>query len=186
MTTLYQQLFEGMEYKCLDGLVKPMIHIDEFASKMGDDADIIVASFYVRDHKAAKDLEHWFETGYQDVLDADTSPGELKPNRYLVYVEFRRRSTAAKLVARILDDLESITEFKPDDWSVKYGEEVFPFSREMFEQSVPLSPQSYRELHMDDEEELNEWRHRAGLDTKPLYEKFDADVEALQVAAGIK
>jgi len=31
----------------------------------------------------------WFEKGYDFVVDADRSPGEIKPNRYLVYVELR-------------------------------------------------------------------------------------------------
>ena len=30
----------GLEYKCLEGMIKPTIHIDEFASKMGDDDDV--------------------------------------------------------------------------------------------------------------------------------------------------
>ena len=88
------QLFESLGYKDLGGLVKPTIHVDEFSSKMGDDDDIIVVSFFVRDQQAAKDLMMWFEKGYDFVLDADRSPGEIKPGRYLVYVELRRRSTA--------------------------------------------------------------------------------------------
>ena len=85
-------LFESLEYKDLDGLMKPTIHVDEFSSKMGDDDDIITLSFFLRDNQAAKDLMSWFEKGYDFVIDADKSPGEIKPNRYLVYVEMRRRS----------------------------------------------------------------------------------------------
>ena len=70
----------------MEGLLKPTIHVDEFSSKMGDDDEIIVASFFVRDKSAAKDLMNWFEKGYDFVIDSDMSPGEIKPNRYLVYV----------------------------------------------------------------------------------------------------
>ena len=49
-------LFESLEYKDMEGLMKPTIHVDEFSSKMGDDDDIIVISFFVRDAQAAKDL----------------------------------------------------------------------------------------------------------------------------------
>jgi hypothetical protein len=79
-------LNEGLEYKDLVGMMKPTIHIDEFSSKMGDDDEIVVASFYVRDKQAGQDLVDWFEKGYDFILDADMSPGEVKPNRYLVYV----------------------------------------------------------------------------------------------------
>ena len=41
------QLFEALEYKDMVGMMKPTIHVDEFASKMGDDDDIIVVSFFV-------------------------------------------------------------------------------------------------------------------------------------------
>ena len=73
----------------MEGLLKPEIHVDEFTSKMGEDDDIIVVSFFVRDPNAAKDLMNWFEKGYDFVIDADRSPGEIKPNRFLVYVEIR-------------------------------------------------------------------------------------------------
>ena len=102
-------LFESLEFKDMEGLLKPTIHVDEFSSKMGDDDDIIVVSFFLRDAQAAKDLMNWFEKGYDFVLDADRSPGELKPNRYLVYVEIRRRSTAGGNVETLLSDLNTLT-----------------------------------------------------------------------------
>ena len=40
------QLFEGLQYRDLDGLLKPTLHVDEFSSKMGDDSDVMVISFF--------------------------------------------------------------------------------------------------------------------------------------------
>ena len=82
-------VFEGLGYKDMEGLIKPVIHVDEFTSKMGEDDDIIVLSFFLRDPTAAKDLMNWFERGYDFIIDADRSPGEIKKNRYLVFVEIR-------------------------------------------------------------------------------------------------
>jgi hypothetical protein len=45
----HNPLLEGLQYKDLEGIMKPTIHVDEFSSKMGDDEDIIVLSFFVRD-----------------------------------------------------------------------------------------------------------------------------------------
>lgn len=174
-------IFESLGYKDMEGLVKPEIHVDEFASKMGDDDDIIVISFYVRDPSAAKDLMNWFEKGYDFILDADKSPGEIKPNRYLVYIELRRRSIAGEQVNRILEDLSTLTEFEPEDWTMMYRDNVVPYSQEEFERIVPLSPKEYRKLHDSD---LNEWRVAAGLPTKAIYER-DAAIKALQTAAGM-
>ena len=53
-------LFESLGYKDMEGLMKSVIHVDEFTSKMGDDDDVIVVSFFVRDPQAAKDLMNWF------------------------------------------------------------------------------------------------------------------------------
>ena len=63
------QLLEGLQYRDLEGMMKPTIHVDEFSGKMGDDEDIIVISFFVRDPQAAKDLMAWFEKGYDFVLN---------------------------------------------------------------------------------------------------------------------
>ena len=39
----YKPLLEGLQYRDLEGMMKPTIHVDEFAAKMGDDDDIIVS-----------------------------------------------------------------------------------------------------------------------------------------------
>jgi hypothetical protein len=175
-------LTESLEYKDLEGMMKDSVHVDEFASKMGDDADIIVLSFYVRNEQASKDLMNWFEKGYDFVVDSDRSPGEIKPGRYLVYVELRRRSTAGEHVAELLGDLNTLTEFEPEDWTMVYQDQEVPFSVETFNQMVPLSPKEYRRQH---EGELNEMRVVAGLPTKAVYERDEA-IRAFQQAAGIK
>jgi len=174
-------LMENLGYKDMEGMIKPEIHVDEFESKMGDDADIIVISFFITDEQAAKDLTKWFETGYDFVIDADRSPGEIKPNRYLVYVEIRRRSTAGEHVQQLLDDLSTLTEFEPSDWTLVYNDQRKPYSQREFETTVPLSPKEYRKHH---EEDLNEIRTAAGIPVKPTYEK-DSLMQSLQSAAGI-
>ena len=175
-------VFENLGYKDMEGMLKPVIHIDEFTSKMGDDDDIIVVSFFVRDQQAAKDLMKWFEKGYDFIIDADRSPGEIKPNRYFVYVEIRRRSVAGAHVQQLLEDLSTLTEFDPEDWTMTYEGVSMPYSQEEFERVVPLSPKEYRKQHEGD---LNEWRVAAGLPTKAIYEEDDA-IRALQTAAGMR
>ena len=177
------QLFESLGFKDLDGLLKPTIHVDEFSSKMGDDDDIIVISFFVRDAQAAKDLMMWFEKGYDFVLDADRSPGEIRPGRYLVYVEIRRRSTAGGNVEQLLDDLNTLTEFEDSSaWTMHYRGKEIPFSRDTFDSTVPLTPRAYRERY---EKDLNEMRTAAGLPVVSNYNKRDRALQTIQSAAGI-
>jgi hypothetical protein len=175
-------LFETLQYKDLEGLMKPTVHVDEFSSKMGDDDDIIVLSFFVRDESVAKDLMNWFEKGYDFVIDADRSPGEIKPNRYLVYVEIRRRSTAGAHVETLINDLGTLTEFDEEDWTMHYRGEEVPFTRDEFDRLVPTSPKAYRERY---DEELNEMRVAAGMRTKRIYDQKDPALQAIQSAAGI-
>jgi hypothetical protein len=174
-------LFEALEYGDMKGMIKPTVHVDEFASKMGDDDDIIVVSFFLRSEQAARDLVNWFEKGYDWVLDSDRSPGEIRPGRYLVYVEMRRRSSAGQRVAEMLDDLGTLTEYGVDDWTMTYRDRDYPFSQEVFDRVVPRSPQEYRERR---DRELNEVRAAAGLDTRPIYE-HSRETRQLQAAAGI-
>jgi len=176
-------LSESLGFKDLEGMMKPTVHVDEFSSKMGDDDDVIVISFFVRDAQAAKDLMNWFEKGYDFVLDADRSPGEIKPNRYLVYVEIRRRSTAGGHVEQLLDDLNTLTEFADSSaWTMHYKGKETPFSRDEFDKLVPLSPRAYRERS---EKDLNEVRIAAGVPVVSHYDKQDRALQAIQSAAGI-
>jgi hypothetical protein len=177
------QLFESLGFKDLEGLVKPTIHVDEFSSKMGDDDDIVVISFFVRDAQAAKDLMMWFEKGYDFVLDADRSPGEIKPGRYLVYVEIRRRSTAGGHVETLLNDLNTLTEFEDSSaWTMHYRNKDIPFSRDTFDSTVPLTPRAYRDRY---EQDLNEMRTAAGLPVVTTYNRQDRALQSIQSAAGI-
>ena len=177
------QLFESLGFRDLEGLLKPTIHVDEFSSKMGDDDDIIVISFFVRDAQAAKDLMMWFEKGYDFVLDADRSPGEIRPGRYLVYVEIRRRSTAGGHVEQLLDDLNTLTEFEDSTaWTMHYRDQEIPFTRDAFDSTVPLTPRAYRERY---EKDLNEVRVAAGLPVVTTYDRQDRALQTIQSAAGI-
>ena len=92
----------------------------------------------------------------------------------------RRRSAGARL-ADAIQDLETLTELKPEDWTMHFGDKTVPFTQETFDRLVPLSPKEYRARR---ESGLNEMRSAAGLDTVPVYER-DRDILQLQSAAGI-
>jgi hypothetical protein len=125
----------------------------------------------------------WFEKGYDFVLDADRSPGEIKPGRYLVYVEIRRRSTAGGHVETLLNDLNTLTEFAgAADWTMHYRGNDIPFSRDTFDSTVPLTPRAYRDRY---EQDLNEVRIAAGLPVVATYDRHDRDLQTIQSAAGI-
>lgn len=174
-------LHEGLNHKDMVGLIKPRVHIDEFVSKMGSDDDIAVVSFYTKNNKVADDLVNWFEKGYDFILDADRSPGEIKPNRYLVYVEIKRRTALPSQIVEIVTDLASLTEFEKEDWTVYYDGNEMDLNIKYLADRLLLSPLRYR-THK--EGELNDIRHSAGLKTKPVY-NADADILAIQSQANL-
>jgi hypothetical protein len=177
-----KKLNEGLEFKDLEGIVKPTVFIDEFASKMGSDDEVSVVSFYVRNNRAADDLVNWFEKGYDFVLDADRSPGEVKPNRYLVYVEMKRRSSLPDWIQELLYDLNTLTEHESESaWTVGYKGEEFPFTLEDVRSRVILSPIKYREAK---EAGLNEMRIAAGMKPKSIRDN-DSDIKKFAALAGI-
>ena len=175
-------LHEGLSHKDMVGLIKPTIHIDEFVSKMGNDDDIATVSFYTKNSKVADDLVEWFEKGYDFVLDADRSPGEIKPNRYLVYVEIKRRTSLPCQIEELVKDLASLTEYEANDWTVKYDDSEMDFDVGYLESRLLLSPREYR---IDKEADLNTMRESAGLKTVPVYSNNQETI-SIQQQAGIR
>ncbi len=177
-----KNLKESIEYKDMVGLIKPTVYVDEFQSKVGNDDSYIVLSFYVRNIIAADDLVHWFETGYPFVIDADRSPGEVRPNRYLVFVEIKRRTYLIDQLKELLNDLETLTEHKLEDWSIVYRKEEYPFDEEILKDVLILTPHDYR---LEFETELNELRTFSNLPTKPIYDTVDDESNRLRIMANI-
>lgn len=104
-----QQLNEELRERDLHGLVDDVFDVDSYASKMGDDKDIVVISFTVEDQEPAKDLVNFVERGYDFVLDADATPGEVEDGRYKVFVEIERNRRIGEQVMEILDGVGKLT-----------------------------------------------------------------------------
>jgi hypothetical protein len=96
-----QQLNEGLHAGDLRMLVDNIFEIDSYASKMGEDKEIVVLSFTVNSKEPADDLVNFVENGYDFVLDADTSPGELSDGKYKVFVEIERNRHITKQILNL-------------------------------------------------------------------------------------
>ena len=142
---LYPQLLEGLEKNDLARLVYPELHIDEFKSKMGEDADIIVLSFAVDGKEPATDLMNFIERGYDWALDADISSGELDSGEYLVFVELERSPKAAKEIYELLENILNLTGQKFSDWTFQYRKNIrkFDISVDNLIQHVPMTADDY-------------------------------------------
>jgi hypothetical protein len=164
--------------------IEPNVSIDEYSAKMGKDSDIVTLAFIVKSEAAGNDLVDWFERGYDWILDASLSDGELSPGRYLVFVEMKRRTKIPERVVELLDDLETLTGMTVDEWEVTIDEKDYSADTEILKELIPISPHEYREEN-EDEKELNEMRHRAGLDTVNLHGEPDSELKAFISMAGL-
>ncbi len=179
-------LNEGLDYHDLEGIVIPTVTVDEYAAQMGKDSEIVTMAFIVKNKQAGEDLSDWFERGYDFVLDAQVSDGELSSGKYLVFVEMNRRTSVPERIITLLDDLETLTDIPLKDWTVVVDDEEYEPDAEVLKQVITISPHQYREEVEPDEEELNEMRERAGLDVKALHaDKQDAEIKAFKSMAGL-
>ena len=171
----------------LEGQLRDKITIDEYAAKMGKDSDIVTLTFTTHSKLAAKDLVTWFERGYDFVLDASVSDGEIEPGEWLVFVEMDRRSKVPSRIITLLQDLETLTGIELADWTTEIDGEEYEASEETMKEKMILNPNEYKSVKGDEEEtegELNEMRLRAGLDVKTNYVE-DEYIKNLKAIAGM-
>ena len=108
----------GLRAGDLHDLVKSVFEVDSYKSKMGNDEDIVVVSFSVMEQQAAKDLVDFIEKGYNFVLDADSTPGEIDQGYYKVFVEMERNPKIAAQVSELLDGVGKLAEV--DNFRFRY------------------------------------------------------------------
>jgi len=193
------RLFEGLEQGDLKRLVHNELHIDEFKSKLGDDQDVVVISFKVAGKEPAQDLVNFIEKGYDWVIDADVSSGEMDDGDYIVFIECDRDEKIAERVVEMMSDIMNTTEQKASEWRVRYhtGHEDHELSLDSLRALIPSSPEAYREKfpEKDDEEakdddkehsdDLDKLKSAAGVKVKTKAPKNEF-TESLRIAAGIR
>ena len=183
-------LKENLENGDLKRLVHSELHIDEYKSKMGDDADICVLSFKVSGKEPSTDLVNFIEKGYDYVLDADVSSGEKEGGDYLVFVELDRTPELPSQIFQIIRDILNLTKQDLDDWRFRYRKSStdYDLTEDNLKKIVPLTPDTYNkkyEKEQQDQKELDALKTAAGVDVTTTAPENDF-TESLRVAAGIK
>jgi hypothetical protein len=177
-------LKEGLDYHDLEGMMDSIVTVDEYSAKMGKDSDIITLAFTVYSEMAGKDLAEWFERGYDWVLDASVSEGELAPGKWLVFVEINRRSTVPQRLIDLIKDLKTLTGIDTTEWTVIVNDEEHDADVDTLRQVITISPHDYR-IENEKEDELNEMRTIAGISSKPLYDEQDVELKNFKAIAGL-
>jgi len=159
-------LFEGLEQNDLARLLTPELHIDEYKSKMGKDEDIVVLSFKITGREPAEDLVSFIEKGYEWVLDADVSAGEVNDGDFLVFVECDREPTVAENIVQLINDVNNLTGQKLNDWTIqnRSNPNKLELTADNIKNNIPLSTDSYQVQY--GKKGLDEMRTAAGVQVK--------------------
>jgi hypothetical protein len=138
-----QLLNEGLRPLDLQEMVYPTFEVDTYASKMGEDRDVCVMSFKVKDRAPAKDLMEFIEKGYYFVLDSDVSSGENEDGEYSVFVELERSSKLAEHIKEITYGVRKLTGI--DDFKFKYFKQdaIHEVTEDTLKNVIPLSASDY-------------------------------------------
>lgn len=108
-------IFEGMKAGDLKGLIMPTISVDEYESKVSDNA--IVFGFFVHDEDAAIELNRFIQRSAIKILDSDVSPAPDQFGYYMVFVEFMNDDDLFIQFDNMMDDVKAISAI--DEWVLK-------------------------------------------------------------------
>jgi hypothetical protein len=124
-------------------LVYDIFEVDSFKSKMGDDKDIVVLSFSVKENNAAKDLVSFLEKGYPFVLDADATAGEQSDGTYKVFVELERSKDAPMHITEIVDGVQKLAELENLKFRYYKNFRSMDANADNLSETIPVDPDSY-------------------------------------------
>jgi len=138
-----KKLNEGLRSGDLVRYVSDLFTIDQYKSKMGEDKDIMVLSFKVKEKHPATDLMEFIERGYDFILDADMSAGEEHDGQYQVFVEIERTPKLKEQLEELLGGVAQLCDCKT--WRFRYQKELnsVEYSPESLNEHVPLTPDAY-------------------------------------------
>lgn len=131
-----RNITEGMRAGDLADLVLPLISVDEYESKIDDDA--IAIGFYVHDRDAANDLNRFIQKSAATLLGTDVSPAPDQHGYYLVFVEFLNDARVSKNINAIIEEISSLVEITKWKMRVRGSDELVPFSKKVLDKHFSM------------------------------------------------
>lgn len=133
----------GLQANDLIHTIDKVFEIDSYASKMGDDKNIVTLSFSLTGKEAATDLSNFLERGYSFILDSDVTEGEQSDGTYKVFVEMERNRDVAENIYEILDGIKKLA--GKEDFKFRYykGFRSHEATQDNLSEKVPTDPDKY-------------------------------------------
>lgn len=131
----------------LTDLVKDTLQIDSYKSKMGDDSDIVVVSFDVKEKAAASDLVSFIEKGYKFVLDADLSVADDDEDaEFKVYVELDRNESTIQNILEMIDGISKLANIPDFKFQYYKSFKTYDLNEKTLKKHVPVTKEKYAEV----------------------------------------
>ncbi len=187
-----QQLNEGLRSGDLENYVSEVFTVDRYKSKMGEDQDVVVLGFRVREKEPAVDLMEFIEKGYDFILDADMSAGEERDGQYQVFVEIERTPNLTEQLSELLGGVGQLCSCR--NWKFKYQKSSEPveFNEDTATKHIPMTAEAYEsQLVAIKETDIKEFFDQGAVDveldennTLTFKRPYAGDVQAKFIAIG--
>ena len=99
---------EGLTQHALQDLIKPVISIDEFESKISDQK-VIVVGVYITEKAPGEDLIGFIDRSDLPVLDTEVSPSPTPDGDYVAFIELRRDENFPKTLMDLIAQINNLT-----------------------------------------------------------------------------
>lgn len=142
---MHSNISEGLRKHDLDDLILPMISIDEFESKIGDDNEVIVVGFYALNKDPALDLSRFIDRSVEDILDTDISTAPTDAGYFMIFVEIMRDEKFAQTIINIVEEMHTLV--NNDDWKFKvvHNDEFFELTADNLKAQVRMDDSQLEE-----------------------------------------
>jgi len=187
-----RNLIEGLRYGDLENYVSEVFTVDRFRSKMGEDDDIVVLGFRVKEKYPAIDMMEFIEKGYDFILDADMSAGEENDGQYQVFVEIERTPQLQEHLTELLGGIGQLCNFR--NWRFRYqgAHESVEFNEDSIVKHIPMTSEAYQSKlvsikETDVQEFFNQGAMNVTLDENNMLtfkRPYAGDIEAKFIAIG--
>ena len=139
----HPQLNEGLRSGDLKNYVSEVFTVDRYSSKMGEDSDVVVLGFRVREKNPAIDMMEFIEKGYPFILDADISAGEENDGQYQVFVEIERTPNLTEQLTDLLKGIGQLCDCR--NWKFRYqkANQSVEFNEDSITKNIPLTKKDY-------------------------------------------
>ncbi len=109
------KIFEGMWANDLEDLLQPLVSIDEYESKIDEDA--IAVAFFINDRDAAEDLNRFIQKSAVPLIDSDISPAPDQRGYYLVFAELSANDRFVDNLCHLCEEVGQVGAIT--DWQMK-------------------------------------------------------------------